>query len=72
LVSDIVVWAQWIEAISKKFLASRLGRNWVFVSVFDILEYACGLRPTKIIILGGSSSYAGKLDAALILNQNPF
>jgi hypothetical protein len=50
--------------------------------ILDIQQYASGLRPTKIIRLGGKSSNAGKLGPAArvpakplgedgILNQNP-
>ena len=39
--------------------------------ILDIQQYACGLRPTKIIGSAGSPAQRGKLGPAAILNQNP-
>ena len=39
--------------------------------ILEIQQYACGLRPTKMIGSGGKSSNAGKLGPAAILNKNP-
>jgi hypothetical protein len=39
--------------------------------IFDIHQYACGLRPTRSIRSDGESRNAGKLGPAAILSQNP-
>jgi len=39
--------------------------------VLEILEYACGLRPTRKNRSGGKSRKAGILGPALISNENP-
>jgi len=65
--------ATWEQRKSRTYLKIIFWPNLgvgAFFQVLDILEYACGLRPTKKNRSGGKSRTAGKLSSALILDKN--